>query len=140
MTEVAPLSALPLTQLPEPLFEMQPAVPAFWVRVPSVARSKTATAALVAGGDVDAGSVRRDGDRGRGVKRLAGVVAAGDRGGGFVDDAAVGVGFLGQITGCRKRHRGNDCQREGACSRCNDKARGPASRAERSYALAPDRS
>ena len=48
MTENAPSSALPVTQSPpEPLFEMQPAVPAFWVRVPLVARSKIATASLV---------------------------------------------------------------------------------------------
>ena len=49
-----------------------------------------------------------------------------------------GVGLLGQITGCRKRHRGNDYQRKGTCSRCNEKARGPASRTRRSYTLAPN--
>ena len=57
------------------------------------------------GGDVDAGSVGGDGDRARGLKRLAGVGAAGDIGAGFVNDAAVGAGFLGQIAARRKRRR-----------------------------------
>ena len=51
MTDRAPLSALPVLSQPviaaEPESTMQPAVPAFWVRVPSVARSKTATASLL---------------------------------------------------------------------------------------------
>ena len=47
-------------------------------------------------GDVDAGSVRRDGHRERALKGLAGVGAAGDITGGFVDDAAGGAGLLGQ--------------------------------------------
>ena len=54
--------------------------------------------------------------------------------------AAVGIGLLGQIASSRKRRSSNDCQREGTCNRCSEKARGPASRTRRSYTLAPDRS
>jgi hypothetical protein len=45
-TEMAPSSAVPSTQGPAPVSEMQPAFAGFWVSVPSAARSNTATALL----------------------------------------------------------------------------------------------
>ena len=47
VTERVPPRALPSVQSPPlPVSEMQPARPAFWVSVPSAARSNTATASL----------------------------------------------------------------------------------------------
>ena len=47
VTDHARSSALPMVQSSRAAFAMQPSAPAFWVRVPLVARSKTATALLL---------------------------------------------------------------------------------------------